>query len=481
MATQVDSIFQKPDFNGYLKKKGAGWTAWRERWFELRGRHLYYFKPRDTRALKKKPAGVIDLTGATVAEASGRKNGFSISGPKCPRTYELAADDEDSMRGWMDVLKASISKVPEEERENARKASSAEQTKQIDQQNATVLYADRNQEKEGGSQEVGLKDFDLLTVIGRGSFGKVMKVRKKETGEIFAMKVLRKDMVIRENMVNHTKSEKNILQQIKHPFIVTLRYAFQTQEKLYLILDFLSGGELFHHLKEESHFTEERSRFYAAEIGLAIGHLHQHDIIYRDLKPENAVLDKHGHVCLTDFGLAKTSISAETPTYTFCGTPEYLAPEILKGQGHGKAVDWWSLGVLLYEMLVGIPPFYSENINEMYDLILKEPLTFPEHVSPEAQSLLRGLLERNASDRLGCQSFEDIKKHEFFRNIDWDALYNRKLTPPFVPQLTSEEDHSYFDEEFTQERARDSFAQAPAKDRDDFDGFTYSEDSALSK
>lgn len=479
MPTQVDSVFQKPDYNGYLKKKGAGWKAWRERWFELRGRHLYYFKPRDTKALKKKPAGVIDLTGASVDLATDRKHGFNISGPKCPRTYELAADDENTMQGWIDVLRSSIAKVPEEEQEYARKASAKQQSTTITDDKATVIYADS--ENRSDNREVGLKDFDLLTVIGRGSFGKVMKVRKKDTGEIFAMKVLRKDMVIRENMVNHTKSEKNILQQIKHPFIVTLRYAFQTKEKLYLILDFLSGGELFYHLKEDARFSEERSRFYAAEIGLAIGHLHQNDIIYRDLKPENAVLDKHGHVCLTDFGLAKTSISNETPTYTFCGTPEYLAPEILKGQGHGKAVDWWSLGVLLYEMLVGIPPFYSENINEMYDLILKAPLSFNDSISADAQDLLRGLLERDESKRLGSASFDDIKNHSFFKNIDWDALYNRKLTPPFVPQLTSEEDHSYFDEEFTSERARDSFAQAPRGKETTFDGFTYSEESVLSK
>jgi len=289
------------------------------------------------------------------------------------------------------------------------------------------------------------------------------------------MKVLRKDMIIKENMVSHTKSEKQILQDIDHPFIVGLHYAFQTDEKLYLVLDFLSGGELFFHLKEETKFDVERAKFYTAQIVLAIEHLHKHDIIYRDLKPENVVLNREGHVCLTDFGLAKTHISNATPTYTFCGTPEYLAPEILKGQGHAKAVDWWSLGVLLYEMLVGLPPFYSENINEMYELILKAPLKFPNFVPADAQSLLRGLLEREEFKRLGAgfTDAQEIKVHPFFSNIDWDQMLRMELKPPFVPQI-KEDDTKYFDTEFTQERAIDSFAEV-AQDEEgaNFDEFDF--------
>jgi len=457
-------VFEQPDFSGYLRKKGGQIKAYRRRWFELRGKHLYYFKAQNN----KRPTGVIVLTNANIEEDRTKKLQFNIRGSNLSRIYELQAENEHDFKQWFDELKKAISYKPENDR-----SAVIEMERDINKdkgKQTTVFGGGSNNEK-----KVSLDDFELMCVVGRGSFGKVMKVRKRDTKEVFAMKVLRKDMIIKENMVSHTKSEKQILQEVDHPFIVGLHYAFQTDEKLYLVLDFLSGGELFFHLKEETKFEVERAKFYTAEIVLAIEHLHKHDIIYRDLKPENVVLDKEGHVVLTDFGLAKTHISNATPTYTFCGTPEYLAPEILKGQGHAKAVDWWSLGVLLYEMLVGLPPFYSENINEMYELILKAPLKFPNFVPAEAQSLLRGLLEREEFKRLGAGPTDaaEIKAHPFFSNIDWEAMFKRDLKPPFVPQI-KEDDTKYFDPEFTQERAIDSFAEV-AQDEEgaNFDEFDY--------
>jgi len=295
-----------------------------------------------------------------------------------------------------------------------------------------------------------------------------MKVKKKDTKEIFAMKVLLKEMLVKQNMISYTKTEKAILQSIDHPFICGLRYAFQTDAKLYLVLDFLSGGELFFHLSKEVKFSVERARFYAAELVLAIGHLHSKNIIYRDLKPENVVLDSAGHCILTDFGLAKQDISTSNPTHTFCGTPEYLAPEIIKGKGHSKPVDWWSLGILIYEMLVGLPPFYSENMNEMYELILKAPLKFPSFVPNEAQSLLKGLLERDENKRLGGgkDDYKEIQTHPFFAPIDWDKLYAKKITPPFVPEMQKGDDEKAinFDSEFTNEQVRDSIVQGVSKE-----------------
>lgn len=385
------------------------------------------------------------LSGTYVEDDPTKKYSFKVVGDHLSRIFELTADTTKDKENWMAILDKATKAKPG--------SAAALKSAEFSSQGSTMLY--------GGKENIAVTvdDFDFLKTVGRGSFGKVMKVRYKPTGEIYAMKILRKEMIIKENMVSHTKAEKTILQQVDHPFIVSLVFAFQTEEKLYLVLDFLAGGELFFHLKEETKFTLERSKFYAAEIVLAIEHLHKHDIIYRDLKPENVVLDKDGHICLTDFGLAKTCISNATPTYTFCGTPEYLAPEILKGQGHGKAVDWWSLGVLLYEMLVGLPPFYSENINEMYELILKAPLKFPNFVPADAQSLLRGLLEREEFKRLGGTiDGEEIKSHAFFKDVDWEKLYNREIKPPFIPDLV-DNDTKYFDEEFTGEKPVDSFAE----------------------
>jgi len=318
-------------------------------------------------------------------------------------------------------------------------------------------------------------------VVGKGSFGKVVKVKKKDTGDIFAMKILAKEMLVQQGMINYTKTEKAILQSIDHPFIVHLRFAFQTETKLYLVLDFLSGGELFFHLSKEERFSVDKARFYMAELVLAIGHLHSKDIVYRDLKPENVVLDGEGHIQVTDFGLAKKDVTNNTLTHTFCGTPEYLAPEVIKGKGHSKPVDWWSLGILLYEMLVGIPPFYSENMNEMYELILKSPLKFPSFVPSDAQSLLKGLLERDEGKRLGSGTtdYKEIQQHPFFASIDWEKLKARKVTPPFIPEKTKDEKTAkYFDEEFTSEEVKDSFAQVPSdKQGTNFDEFSYQEGS----
>ncbi|KAL6069364.1 Serine/threonine-protein kinase [Balamuthia mandrillaris] len=283
------------------------------------------------------------------------------------------------------------------------------------------------------------EDFQLMKVVGRGNFGKVLQVRKKDSNNIYAMKVLRKDAVIEHDAVEHTIAERNVLRRIRHPFIVGLKYSFQTHDKLYLVLDYLCGGELFTHLSSVDYFSEERTRFYAAQIILALGHLHEMDIIYRDLKPENLMLDMDGFLCLTDFGLCKENISHNEKTRTFCGSPEYLAPEILKGKPYGKAVDWWALGTFIYEMLSGWPPFFDENPKRMNRRILFEKLTFepPELFSKDARSLLRGLLEREPEKRLGtgAHGTDDIMNHPFFKNVNWEDLYNRRVEPPFKPHL----------------------------------------------
>lgn len=292
---------------------------------------------------------------------------------------------------------------------------------------------------ENRAGKLKIEDFELLKVVGKGSFGKVMQVRKKDTNRIYALKTIRKAHIISRSEVAHTLAERSVLAQINNPFIVPLKFTFQSPEKLYFVLAFVNGGELFHHLQKEQRFDVNRSRFYTAELLCALECLHGFNVIYRDLKPENILLDYQGHIALCDFGLCKLDMKDEDRTNTFCGTPEYLAPELLMGNGYNKTVDWWTLGVLLYEMLTGLPPFYDENTNEMYRKILSEPLHFPgpEVVPPAAKDLLTKLLNRDPQQRLGANGAAEIKAHPFFHAIDWRKLLQRKYEPAFKPNVVS--------------------------------------------
>ena len=245
------------------------------------------------------------------------------------------------------------------------------------------------------SKAINLDAFRIEKVLGKGAFGKVLLVTKLDSGKPYAMKVLKKEVLEKRNQRVHTQAEREILEGTRdHPFIVQMRFAFQTQDKLYMVLDFMAGGELFFHLRKSGRFTEDRARFYIAEILLAMEFIHEQNVIYRDLKPENVLLDEDGHVCITDFGLSKTGLEGNSgdKAFTFCGTPEYLAPEIIKGVGHGKEVDFWSLGALLYEMLAGAPPFYSKNREDMFKQILNTPVTMKPFFSDGAADLLKNLL-----------------------------------------------------------------------------------------
>lgn len=306
--------------------------------------------------------------------------------------------------------------------------------------------------KNADAPRVSFREFSLLKVVGKGSFGKVMQVRKKDTGRIYAMKVLQKANIINRNQVEHTRTERAVLGRIVHPFIVGLNYAFQTPDKLYFVLDYCAGGELFFHLGKEGRFREDRARFYAAQITLALEHLHTMNVIYRDLKPENVLLDHRGNVRLTDFGLSKENVfEVDRGATSFCGTPEYLAPEVLDRKGHGRAVDWWSLGALLYEMLTGLPPFYNKERDKLFHSILHGTLEFPPYISDVAKDICAKLLNRDPTKRLGSGPGDasEVKAHPFFAGIDWTALYELRVPIPFVPAVTSSLDTSQFDSEFT--------------------------------
>eukprot|EP00698_Gefionella_okellyi_P006075 TRINITY_DN15541_c0_g1_i1.p1 TRINITY_DN15541_c0_g1~~TRINITY_DN15541_c0_g1_i1.p1 ORF type:complete len:377 (+),score=64.45 TRINITY_DN15541_c0_g1_i1:36-1166(+) len=335
------------------------------------------------------------------------------------------------------------------------------------------------EQEEKEPQPMSMDDFELLCVVGKGSFGKVLQVRHKTTKEIFAVKILKKKQLIARNQVEHTKTERRVMQSIRHPFIVRLHGAFQTENKLYMVMDYVNGGELFFHLKREGRFSEERVSMYVAELVLAIEHLHKHDVVYRDLKPENILLHGDGHLTITDFGLSKQFKETTDTTHTFCGTPEYLAPEVLQGGGHGTAVDWWSLGTLMYEMLTGLPPFYSQNVNVMYERILQGELKFPPYLSSEARSLLTGLLQRDPALRLGggVSDGEEIKSHPFFDWINFNKLLKKEVVPPWKPDVTDIMDRRNIDPAFTQLAAVDSLPDeadlARTAEQAAFENFTY--------
>ncbi|CEG42897.1 agc protein kinase [Plasmopara halstedii] len=327
---------------------------------------------------------------------------------------------------------------------------------------------------DSGGHMVSMQDFEILKMLGKGSFGRVYMARERgKDGNIYAMKVLRKSELVKRNQVGHTVMERKIMSSIDHPFIVGLKYSFQTATKLVMVSDYCCGGEIFFHLKKFRSFSEAMVRFYAAELVAAIGHLHERDIIYRDLKPENILLDETGHVRLTDFGLSKTDCTDFTGAKTFCGTPEYLAPEMLisrkKKTEYGKAIDWWSLGTLMYEMLTGWPPFFDRNIEQMCAKIMKSPLKFPAHfgLSSEVKSLISALLERDPTHRIGSRPEK------------------RGIKPPFKPRVRGPTDIQNFDREFTKELPDHGFLQQdkrlPVSPKNEFQGFSYTriEESVL--
>ncbi|KAH7088500.1 kinase-like domain-containing protein [Paraphoma chrysanthemicola] len=307
----------------------------------------------------------------------------------------------------------------------------------------------------GMARKMTAEDFEPLMCLGKGSYGTVLLVRQRGTGRLFAQKQFKKaSITVHKKLIEQTKTERNILESVnRHPFIVNLYYAFQDHEKLYLILEYAQGGELFHHLAAERMFSEDVAAFYMAEMVLALDHLHRTvGVIYRDLKPENCLLDNEGHLLLTDFGLSKVSLDEDNPCKSFLGTVEYMAPEVIQGVEYGAAVDWWSLGALGYDLLTGAPPFSGNNNAKIQEKIVKSKLSLPYFLSAEAKDLLTRLLRKEPKKRLGFNMPKDmqtIKKHRFFRKIDWKKLEARELEPPIMPLITDPELGENFAQDFT--------------------------------
>lgn len=303
------------------------------------------------------------------------------------------------------------------------------------------------------TKDIALSDFALVTTLGRGTFGKVIKVKYIPTGEVFAMKVLNKSVIHKRRMVDYIREEKNIMTYIPpHPYICTCHYTFQTEYHVFFVLDYLCGGELYTHIYPNRTISESDARLYIAEIILGVEHMHKHDVCHRDLKPENIVLDRDGHLKITDFGLARMNFS-KVRRRSFVGSAEYLAPETIQGDVQTKALDWWSVGVMLYELLCGVAPFHAATNNEVYQSVLNKKLDFATHrdcFSANAQNLISKMLEKDLRGRLVDP--EKIKHHPFFEGLDWGKVAQRQLTPPFVPNL-EDNDTKYFNRDFTSEWA----------------------------
>ncbi|KAL6056500.1 Serine/threonine-protein kinase Sgk3 [Balamuthia mandrillaris] len=426
---------------GWMTKEGGSYKSWKKRWCVVEKGHLNYYTKKGGDLKGSIPlAKVSDVSSCSYKD---KKNCMQVISIAHERTYYFTAETPEALKEWLDVL-------------------------------------DFERKKASGpaGKGVTLEDFKSLKVIGRGSFGKVLQVKYIPNGQVYAMKVLTKKAVIERDEFKNVQYEKSILMKLDCPFLVKLYFSFQSPDKLYFVLDYINGGELFFHLQqsESGTFNAERVRFYSAEIVLGIAYLHSKGIIYRDLKPENLLLTADGHICMTDFGISKEGLNCKNDrTATFCGTPEYLAPEVLEGKEYGKEVDWWSLGILMYEMSVGIPPFYTEDVQQMYRKIMEEELDLTATIKdPNARSLIAALLERDPAKRLSDP--ETIKQHPYFSSIDWEKLAKKLIVPPFVPKVAGKEDVSQIDPMFTSENAaltlnpNDDFSQTMQKK---FDGFTY--------
>ncbi|KAH0795684.1 AGC family protein kinase [Histomonas meleagridis] len=403
---------------GYLSKQGGLLKSWKKRYFVIKGKKLYFYTKQDG-----KEKGSFDIQQAQVntIHVDKKHHTFKVDFPG--RSFILAGNSDAEVNEWISALKVS----------SPTTASAPKQT---------------------SNKKVSINDFEIIRVIGRGTSGKVQLVRGKFDKRLYAMKSMSKRLLAEYEQVQQTLKEKEVLLKSQYPFLVCAHFTFQTETKIFMILDYVPGGELFNRLKEEGKFVESRARLYAAEILLGLGHLHSLGILYRDLKPENVLVDADGHIKITDFGLVKTNMKAEDTTTTFCGTAEYLAPEMLLQQPYNKNVDWWCFGVLLYEMITGLPPFFDENANRLYRSILNNPVSFPQFVSPEAKDLIEHLLDKNPATRLGANNDADeIKKHPFFAPLDFDKVLKKGYKPEWIPQIKSETDTSNFEPEYTREEA----------------------------
>ncbi|OHT11067.1 AGC family protein kinase [Tritrichomonas foetus] len=415
-------------FSGWLKKKGSHQGLWHRRFVVLSGSTLTFSKDAEGKVIDQ----VVNLPAnpkVSMLEGSTQPR-FTIEIPGGEPLILNAEKQVDANR-WIAAIRSSSGPLP----------------------------------------SLSMDQFKIVSVLGRGYYGKVMLVQKKDTGEIFAIKSIQKSRLVESGKSETVIAERNIMMKAHHPFIVSLCFAFQTPSKFYLGLEYAPGGELFYHMDKLGVIQIDDARLYTAEIGLALSYLHSIGIVYRDLKPENILLDANGHIKLTDFGLSKDILATDTGTATtFCGTSEYLAPEVVMQMPYSYPIDMWALGVLVYEMILGTTPFYDENKAKMFTNIVGSEPFFPPQLDRRISDFIGKLLDKDPNNR---PRFEEIKSHPFFEGFNWDKVYNREYRPNFIPPTKDPLNPTNFDPEFTNEAAADSYVPPAVGDVGNVPGFSY--------
>lgn len=488
MAVPAASVVKE----GWLFKRGEHIRNWRSRYFVLLsdGTLTGYKNKPENNTSPVEPLNNFTVKGCQIMKADHPKPyTFIIRGLQwttvIERTFHVETRRE--REEWVAAIKDVADSLADENDVGSNATSGTqEDDKKMEMEAKFSLQGTTS--STSGRRKVTLENFEFLKVLGKGTFGKVILCREKLTEHLYAIKILKKEVIIQKDEVAHTLTENRVLRTTSHPFLTSLKYSFQTADRLCFVMEYVNGGELFFHLTRERIFPEDRAKFYSAEIISALAYLHEEGIIYRDIKLENLLLDKEGHIKIADFGLCKEEIHYGRTTKTFCGTPEYLAPEVLEDNDYGRAVDWWGTGVVMYEMMCGRLPFYNKDHDVLFTLILMEDVKFPRTISDNAKNLICGLLRKDPTKRLGGgpEDAKEIMTHPFFSSINWKDLYDKKVTPPFKPQVTSDTDTRYFETEFTGESVEltppehpshlNSIAEEYEQNQPYFPHFSYQED-----